>query len=87
MFLGGNYTANTTLYDDKGNQYFSTSGTLGNAGVPGYIDRYLIADIRTLGTVTFNNIATNATRIAALYFSIGGDDLSTNWVEFKDIKF
>lgn len=90
LHLGGFYSKNTLMYDDMGNEYRPDYGTIANNQVPGYIDRFFIADVRTEGTVTFTNIASNASSISALYLCFGGrssNDAPFEYVGFKNISF
>ena len=91
--LSGCSEGRSTLFDDRGNQYFSTKISIGNKTAEGtsYLKQRLVADITTEATITFENISTRASKISLLElgFDVGLREVkgSEHRVSFRNITF
>lgn len=79
----------STAYDEYGYQYALSSHKLANKSVVGSngIRTLLIDGVETSGFLRFDNVSSRANKFTLLVFSIGGEDLSTNKLEFRNVEF
>ncbi|MEZ4993522.1 MAG: hypothetical protein R2824_24075 [Saprospiraceae bacterium] len=84
-------TANNTAYysgaqDEYSYDYKAQSVKLANQQNTSVLRKFLTADITAIGRLTFLNVSKRAKKFPILYFYVQGDDLSTDHIQFRDVK-